>query len=394
VSVSASRARGALLFSLLSIAPLAAQEPTYPRVSVTGRLQAQYYQLRNRDFAAEVGPRSSFFIRRARLGARVEITPDISLYIQPSFEGGRTLSRLTTVCDSIVVAPGDSVLTPHCRTTGRGGIRLREAWIEVRLTDRQAPVTLSARLGQLKRPFGRYEQVSSSNLPSIERGAGRGLLPVASNDLFDDNGFLSLDVGGLIRLEHRSVGRLEFGVFNGQGESLNDVNQRKSWGARGNLRLGEHLEIGGSWFSHDAILVTGSGATARTDSSASNAAWGVDAAWGKAGESGLYLVADYMEGKDFTAARARMRGLSVVAAWNFRLAEPRTRLSAIEPSFRFDLADPDIGLSGDRAELLTAALGVYLSAGAQIRVAYERQWFQGTGQRAIDGLRSAFTVSF
>ena len=50
-------------------------------------------------------------------------------------------------------------------------------------------------MGQEKRPFSRYELTSSNNLPSIERGAGRGLPGKASNDIFGDNGFLSHDVG-------------------------------------------------------------------------------------------------------------------------------------------------------------------------------------------------------
>ena len=43
--------------------------------------------------------------------------------------------------------------------------------------------------------MSRYELTSSVNLPSIERGAGGGLVPRASNDLFVAAGFLAHDVG-------------------------------------------------------------------------------------------------------------------------------------------------------------------------------------------------------
>ena len=47
----------------------------------------------------------------------------------------------------------------------------------------------------------------------------------------------------------------------------------------------------------------------------------------------------------------------------------------------------------DRATLITAGLGFYMSSKAQFRVAYERQSFQGA-LPSISGVRSALTVNF
>jgi len=62
------------------------------------------------------------------------------------------------------------------------------------------------------------------------------LLARASNDLFAANGFLSHDVGASVRYEYKlddvRLVTVKVGAYNGQGESLNDVNDKKSFGAR------------------------------------------------------------------------------------------------------------------------------------------------------------------
>ena len=86
-----------------------AQE-TYPRIEITGRLQQQFYWFGNDDYEADVGPGSNLFTRRARFEASGDIAENVSFKIQPSFEGGRT-----------------------------SGVRLRDAYIDVRLTAKDAP---------------------------------------------------------------------------------------------------------------------------------------------------------------------------------------------------------------------------------------------------------------
>ena len=161
---------GMVLLLTASSGRLQAQT-TYPNVKVTGRLQEQFYYFDNKDYAPGVGTESNFFTRRARIEARGQISENVTVYIQPSFEGGRNLSNVVTTCSGTPLV---------CRTTGRSGLRLRDAWIDVRFSPEAAKGGLYLRAGQEKRPYSRYELTSSNNLVSIERGAGQGLLPRAS----------------------------------------------------------------------------------------------------------------------------------------------------------------------------------------------------------------------
>jgi len=378
---------------LLAGAGSASAQTTYPSIKVTGRLQQQFYYFDNEPYAATVGPQSNFFIRRARIEARGQIAENVSVYIQPSFEGGRPLSASTT-CTSTPVPDGGGTPTLTCRTTGRSGLRLRDAYVDVRLGKESDKTVLYLRGGQEKRPVSRYELISSTNLPSLERGAGQGLLPRASNDLFTSAGFLSHDVGASLRLEHKlddaRLVTLKVGAYNGQGESLNDVNSAKSFGARGTVGITPKLDIGASWFSHDGILTV----DGVLDSSATNHAFDVDAQWGKPGDEGLFALAEYLQGTDATANELDMRGFQALAAYNIRMKSPTAWLYAVEPSLRVDLADPDTDAGDDRITTLTAAFGVYLSSRAWLRLAYERQSFQAADTESISGLRSMLAVSF
>jgi hypothetical protein len=264
----------------------------------------------------------------------------------------------------------------------------------VRLGPESGKTTLFLRGGQEKRPFSRYELISSTNLPSIERGAGQGLPGRASNNLFDAAGFLSHDVGASLFLEHKlddtRKATLKFGAYNGQGESLNDVNSAKSFGARGTVAVTPKLDVGASWFSHDGILTIGG----VLDSSATNSAFGVDAQWGKPGDQGLFALAEYLDGTDASGDQFAIRGFQAIAAYNIRMTSPTAWLYAVEPVVRFDFADPNTNLDDDRSTLITAGVGVYMSSRAWFRVAYERQSFQAEGTESMSGIRSMLAVSF
>jgi hypothetical protein len=389
-------ARGILSITLLScsFAGQSLAQTTYPNVKLTGRLQEQFYYFDNEAYASQVGPKSNVFTRRARIEARGNISENVSVYIQPSFEGGRNLSGVTTTCTSSEVPAGGGTPTITCRTTGRSGLRLRDAYIDVRFSQEASKSGLYLRAGQEKRPYSRYELTSSTNLPSIERGAGQGLLPRASNDLFGSAGFLSHDVGASVRLEHKlddvRLVTVKFGAYNGQGESLSDVNDKKSFGARATAAITEKIDVGGSWFSHDGIVTAGTVA----DSSFSNSAWGLDAQYGKPGDEGLFVLLEYLQGDDASAAKLRMRGMQGVATYNLRMTSPTSWLYAVEPFARVDLADPDTDADDNGATTITAGLGLYMSSKAWFRIAYERQSFQAEGAESVGGIRSMLAVSF
>lgn len=376
--------------AVAALPPLAAQT-TFPNVKMTGRLQEQFYYFGNSDYAASTGPQSNFFTRRARIEARGQINEYVTVYIQPSFENGRAISGSSSCSPVVVDNPLPDTVSVNCSFSGTGGVRLRDAWIDVRLTRPETRTAFIVRAGQEKRPFSRYELTSSNNLPSIERGAGKGLIGSQSNDLFGSAGFLSHDVGAHARVEHRldAAGRMlvvTAGVYNGRGESVNDNNNAKSFGFRASADIYRKLSIGGSVFSHDQIV--------GADSAFRNTAWDVDAQWGKVGEPGLFALAEYLSGQRPVVGTPRMTGFQALAAYNIRMQSPTSWLYAIEPSVRVDISDPDTEVSDNGSTLITATLGFYASSRAQFRVGFESQSFQAPGAKSITGVRSALTVNF
>jgi len=380
----------AAILLLAATSGLAAQT-TFPNIKLSGRLQEQFYYFGNEDYAGTTGPKSNFFTRRARIEARGQINEYISVYIQPSFEGGRAVSGSTSCSPVVVDNPLPDTVSVNCSFSGSGGVRLRDAWIDVRLTKPETRTAFIVRAGQEKRPFSRYELLSSNNLPSIERGGGRGVIASQSNDLFGNAGFLSHDVGAHARVEHRldASGRLVVvtaGVYNGRGESVNDNNNAKSFGVRATADVYRRLSLGGAVFSHDQIL--------GADSSFRNTAWGIDAQWGKVGDPGLFALVEYLSGERPVAGTPRMTGIQGLAAYNIRMKSPTSWLYAIEPSIRVDIADPDTDVDDNGSTLVTAAVGFYASSRAQFRVGVESQSFQASGAKSITGVRSALTVNF
>jgi hypothetical protein len=355
------------ILALAVLAPRAEAQDSaarFPDVKVAGRLQMQGYGFDNGAHASAVGTESNFFIRRARIQVSGRISPRVSFVIQPSFENGR----------------------------GREpNLRLRDAYIDLRIREAAAGASVTLRVGQEKRPFSRWELTSSNNLPVVERGAGRGLRGSAANNLFERNGFLSHDLGASVIVADDRI-TVQAGVYNGQGESFDDVNSAKSYGARVTLAPLRRLSLGASWFSHDAIVTR---ALLPPDSAFRNHAWELDAQWGRPGDPGLFVLGEYLAGTDATEDEAAIRGASAVAAWHHRTDDRGTSwLFAVEPALRLDLADPNADVDDDRATLASAVLGVYFSRRAQLRVAYERQLFESDALETIHGVRTAVTVDF
>lgn len=376
---------------MLAGAPSAAAQTTFPNIKLSGRLQEQFYYFGNEDYASTTGPQSSFFTRRARIEARGQINEYISIHIMPSYEGGRSVSGSNSCSPVVVDNPLPDTVSVNCSFSGTGGVRLRDAWIDVRLSKPETKTAFIVRVGQEKRPFSRYELTSSNNLPSIERGGGRGLIASQSNDLFGSAGFLSHDVGAHARLERKldATGRLVVvtaGVYNGRGESVNDNNNAKSFGVRGTADIYRKFGIGAAVFSHDQIVAT--------DSAFRNTAWGIDAQWNKVGEPGLFALVEYLSGERPVVGTPRMTGIQALAAYNIRMKSPTSWLYAIEPTLRVDIADPDTDVDDNGSTLISATLGFYASSRAQFRVGFESQSFQASGAKSITGMRSALTVNF
>ena len=330
---------------------------TYPQFEVHGRLHTQAYFFDNEEYADVVGTSSSFLLRRARFNVEAQVSDRVSFVLIPSFENSK----------------------------GRGDFRLRDAYVDLLLSNPEAAGHVSLRVGQEKRPFSRLELTSSNSLIGIERGAGPGLISSQANDLFGSAGYLSHDIGASLAVES-GVFALRAGVYNGTGETAKETNDAKSFGARATVQIEPRLSVGGSLFSHDGIV--------GADSSFRNTGFGVDAQWGRPGAAGLYALAEVLQGEAFAAGDRTMRGFSGLIAYQVRRQGERLAVMAIEPMARIDLADPDTDADDDGATLVSGGIGLYFTSRAQLRIAVEHQSFQAPGASSITGVRSAVIVNF
>jgi hypothetical protein len=378
----------------VSTARAVAAQQAYPAIRVTGSMQVQGYYYDRTSFAPDSGL-SDFFLRRARIEAEGEINEYVKVKIQPSYEGGRGLVQEPTV---ICGAAGQ----PCTVTGGRTGFRLRDAFIDVALFKPASATNVVFRFGQEKRPFNRYSLTSSRNLPSIERGAGQGLPGLQAFDLANVNGFSEHDIGVSTTLTTALAGgrrvTLKAAAYNGEGETvLRDRNNAKSFGFRATVDVWRKLNVGASYFSHDNPNLA-----AGRDSTYRNTAWGVDGQWGKPGDAGLFVLADYFQGRDLTKAARRILGFGGVAAYHFRVRRAESWLYAIEPMVRWDVGNLNRDISGaalvsaldNKYHLFTAGVGLYLASKAQFRIAYEQETAALAGSPTIRGVRSAMTVNW
>jgi len=361
---TAIMALGALAAMLAS--PAQAQTPS---VSVRGRIQAQFSTVSG-DSSGVFNPHaqvnSSFEIRRLRIQTDVRIGDNINLVIQPSFE--------------------------------MGALRMRDAYLRLILA-RGTTTSFGLTLGQEKKPFNRYELTSANNLPSIERGARfRGIsLPAAQNNLLEDNGYLAEDIGASADASFlASRVQLKAGLYNGAGESSNDVNNGKTYGARATLTALMNAEqlpllrLGAAFISRDRGVTTTANSTEFTpDSSRRTTAFGLEAEWGDF-RPGLHVIADFATGKNLwmpaykyntgrnlgnvrpntpNSAFATFSSLQVIAAWRVQFDDPTgTRLvKIIEPALRFDMTDPNTDLSNDNATTITPVLNIHFSQTTVLR---------------------------
>jgi phosphate-selective porin len=361
------RPASSLACLILLAAGTAAAQTTYPNVKMTGRLQTQFYGYSNSDFAANsnVGPQSSnFFIRRARIEARGNLAENVSFFIQPNY------------------------------TTGQSGVTLKDAYIDVAFMRPEAKSSVVLRVGQFKRFFGRYELTSATNLPSIERGAGRGLVPVASNEIAVANGFMAHDIGAA--LMYTGPGKrltVQASVMNGSASpNANDINDSKSVYARTTYAVTPKLGVGASFASHEFIQQPNP--LVAPDSTARNTGWGADAQWSAAGQPGLYVVADYDHGESTLNSANSLYGISVVAAYNIRTESPTSFLYAIEPALRYDFSEPNDNAANDQSTLVTAGVNLYVNSRTQIRLMYVSQSFEDPALDTITGALTALTMNF
>jgi len=383
------------LFSLSTAHPARAQTPS---VSVRGRIQTQFSTVSGDSsgiFNPNAQVNSSFELRRLRIQTEVRIGDNINLVIQPSFE--------------------------------MGSLRMRDAFLRVVLA-RNATTSFGLTLGQEKKPFNRYELTTSNTLPSIERGARfRGLSTVAAqNNLLEENGYLAHDIGASADLNlmgNRFM--LKAGMYNGSGESSNDVDNAKTYGARAtftalmNTEQLPVLRVGAALMSRDrAVTTTASGTAFSPDSSRRTSAFDLEAEWGDF-RPGLHVIADFATGKALTNATYRytvgrnagnvrpntpdsafstFRSLQVIAAWRHQFDDPDgTRLvKIVEPALRLDVTDPNTSLDNDQGLLITPVLNVYFSQTTVLRAGLDLYRYEAAdgSSREVNAFRVSWQTNF
>jgi len=384
--------------ALLSFSPARTAQAQTPSVSVRGRIQTQFSTVSG-DSSGVFNPHaqvnSSFEIRRLRIQTDVRIGDNINLSIQPSFE--------------------------------MGSLRMRDAYLRVILA-RNATTSFGLTLGQEKKPFSRYELTSSNNLPSIERGARfRGLSTVvAQSNLLEENGYLAHDLGASADANFLT-NRLQFkaGLYNGAGESANDVNNAKTLVGRAtftalmNAEQLPVLRLGAAFLSRDRAVTTTASSTAFSpDSSRRTSAFGLEAEWGDF-RPGLHVIADFATGDHLEnttyrysvgrnvgnlrpgtpdSAFSTFRSLQVIAAWRFQFADPTgTRLiKIIEPALRFDMTDPNTSRDNDQGLLITPVLNVYFSQTTVMRAGLDLYRYKASdgSSRSVRAVRVSWQTNF
>ncbi len=377
-----------------------------PNIRVAGRVQAQFSATdgdSTSNYRPDLVATSGFEIRRLRIQADVRIGENVNMALQPSFEMGQ--------------------------------LRLRDAYLRVGLW-RSPTSQVGLTLGQAKKPFNRYELTSSNTLPSIERGARfRGLSAgpgsvAAQNNLLEYNGYIAHDIGAIADanlLGGRAV--VSAGLYNGSGESQQDVNNAKSYGLRAvgtvlqDAEGRPMLRIGAGLMSRDrAVFRDTSRFTFYADSAHRSTAVGFDVEWGDF-RPGFHFIADVTTGEGLDPRFSKVSGLPsgnrnfgnvvanapdsafttfasvhAVGAWRFQFEDPSgTRLvKMVEPALRVDVTDPDTDADDTGAVLVTPVVNVYFSQTTVLRAGVDfYRYYDLTGtQRSITGARVSWQANF
>jgi len=373
-----------------------------PNIRVSGRAQAHFSTIAGDStsrFDPSAAVTSAFEIRRLRIQADVRIGENITMVIQPSYE--------------------------------MAALRMRDAYLRVGLA-RTGGVAFGLTVGQEKKPFNRYELTSSNTLLSIERGARlRGFSGAeAQNNLLEENGYVAHDLGASLDGAFAN-GRVvvKAGAYNGSGESAVDVNNAKTFAARGVATVLADdeqrpvLRVGAGVIARDRAVctaATGSCGAFFPDSSHRSSAVELDAEWGDF-RPGLHVIADLATGDNLGRAALRVdgprgrnfgnlrpgvadtafttfRSLHVVASWRWQPDDPTggRLVKILEPALRVDLTDPDTDRDDDAGTLITPVLSVHFSQTTLMRAGLDYyRYTDATGaSRSVRAFRVAWQSNF
>lgn len=285
-------------------------------IRFSGRLHAQF-----NTSSVDSARSSEFLIRRARIGAQIDIGSLITGKVEPDF--------------------------------GEGEINLKDAW--VRLAVHPA---FRVTAGQFKRPFDIFELTSSTRILVVERAGGvRGVNSctgpggICSFSRFTEKlRFADRDIGILIDGAQGAVSWAA-SVTNGRGANLPDENGTKSFTGRLEVEAVPDIVLAGNVAAHDYPAPLGDD----------------EYAWALGGDveigsfsNGLHVQAGFVTGENW-ATTVRTDFLTAQTIVTYRVPVTGGDIVGIEPVARVSYGDPDTATDADHGWLLTPGVMIHLA---------------------------------
>jgi hypothetical protein len=350
-----------LALLLAPFAPAGAQEARDTAVIRTGAAELELsgrVQLQLTTTSVETQPSAEWALRRVRLEAKVKINELVSGKIQPEFAGNN--------------------------------VTLKDAYIQLSFSP-----SLVLTLGQMNRPFGIIQPLSSTRILPIERGVRiRGLAgALDENNLLVQLGYADRDVGMEVRGAPKGAPlgiSYAAGIFNGPARGDAGAEDTYQWVARAVARPSPRLAVGAGYSDRDFLRYQ----TDQPDvfSLERGGAWEVDAEYGSFAP-GLHLIAEIAGGKlepalgnDFLAAQGWLA---------FRTRPLSPTVTALEPVLRISHGDPDLHPTAESVRggtLLTPGVNLYLGGLNRVMLNYDL-WIPKDAP-TVRSLKAMFQIVF
>jgi hypothetical protein len=332
---------------VIGVTPASGQvtvQTDFGQATIGGYLQVQF------NTSSVDGARSSdFLIRRARLGAQVEINDFLTVRFLPDF--------------------------------GAGSARISDAYARLNFSE-----SFRVTMGQFKRPFDLFQLVSSSQILVVERtGVIRGLddCPglggICSFSSFSVAlGLSDRDIGVMVDGTGGS-GRVSYAVSvtNGNGANALDENGSKSVSGRVRVEAAPNVRIGGNIALHDYVN------TATVEDEYAMAI-GADVEFGSY-DGGWHGVAGLMVGDNWLDLDAGGDPSTFVTAQGILTyrapVEGNEYVRAIEPIGRLSFGNPNTDVASDGGVLLTPGMVLHFIGRNKIEANVD-VWLPDTGDTA------------
>lgn len=343
------------LLALFLPLPLVGQQPGAApvldsdalEVSIGGRIQTQLNTT-----TVDDEPPSELLIRRARLEIGIQVNEFVSATLQPEFAGDR--------------------------------VSLRDAYVDVGFSP-----AAHLQVGNLKRPFGIFDLISSKRMPVIERGLRiRGVSAADEYVLTSGLDYGERDVGAmLVGAPTGAPLGMSYaaGIFRGPLHGEVGAQDSYQWAGRIAVAPLPSLQVGAAWSSRH--FTDGIGDLPALER---GHAFEVDVEHG-AFAPGLHVIAQLSAGDLDPGAGTRFVGAQ---GWlGYRTGRIGERLLALEPVLRVSHARVDDGAPVAGGTLVTPGINLYLTPLTRAMLNYD-VWRGESGAQDAQSLKLMVQVAF